>query len=135
MSENVFLDDWRECLRAHYMHVVRNNDFVTLPSLTVVMKNSGFGDSELAELRVRATMHVDDVGADHVPDLHILDTQAEEPTVFAGVDVTAEVPEVPAEALAETIEGEGEIEPEREAEPEEIPPPVDPDLPQQLSLF
>ena len=57
MSENVFADEWHECLRAHYMHVILTNDRVTLPSLSVVMRQAGFNESELAELRVRATMH------------------------------------------------------------------------------
>lgn len=73
MSENIFANEWIECLEAHYVHVIRTKDHVTEPSLTIVMHSAGFSDKQLAELRVRATMHVDDVGADFVPDLHILD--------------------------------------------------------------
>jgi hypothetical protein len=86
MSENVFEREWRECLEAHYMHVVRTDDRVTLPSLTYVMHQAGFDDAQLAELRVRATMHIDDVGADFVPDMNVLDAApppADEPRVFA----------------------------------------------------
>ncbi len=73
MSENIFADEWMECLEAHYTHVIRTQDRVTEPSLTIVMHSAGFSDKQLAELRVRATMHVDDVGADFVPDLSVLD--------------------------------------------------------------
>lgn len=73
MSENIFADEWIDCLEAHYVHVIRTKDRVTEPSLTIVMRSAGFNDKQLAELRVRATMHVDDVGADFVPDLNVLD--------------------------------------------------------------
>lgn len=91
MSENIFVDDWYACMRAHYMHVIRTNDRVTLPSLTVVMKRVGFSESDLAELRVQATMHVDDVGTDFTPDLNILHRE-DEARVFA-VGKTGSAPE------------------------------------------
>ena len=74
MSENIFADEWVECLEAHYMHVIRIKDKVTEPSLSIVMHSAGFSDAQLGELRVRATMHVDDVGEDFVPDLDVLHT-------------------------------------------------------------
>jgi len=78
MSENVFANEWVECLEAHYMHVIRTKDKVTEPSLSIVMHSAGFSDAQLAELRVRATMHIDDVGADFVPDLEVLDAHNHE---------------------------------------------------------
>ena len=122
---NLFADDWHDCLREQYMHVIRQDDHITLNTLTGVMHQVGFSDTELAELRVQATMHVDDVGADFVPDLDIL-----EPTVYAGVDVEDEPDDTPptyAEALEEAAQ-------ESESEPEDEPP-AEPDAPQQLSLF
>ncbi len=100
MSENVFDREWRECLEAHYMHVVRTDDRVTLPSLTYVMHQAGFDDAQLAELRVRATMHVDDVGADFVPDMNVLEAapQGGEARVFAvpdGLPLTGDEPTSP----------------------------------------
>ena len=71
-SRSVFLDEWLRSLREQYKHVVRSNDRVTLPTLTAVMQNVGFGEEELAQLRVEATMHVDDVPPDFKPDLEIL---------------------------------------------------------------
>jgi hypothetical protein len=75
--KNVFEDEWRECLRAHFMHVTRTNDTGTMRSLLTVMNEVGFTEEELRELRVLATAHVDDVAEDFVPDLNIL--QAETP--------------------------------------------------------
>jgi hypothetical protein len=71
---SIFFDEWIRSLREQYKYVVRNNDKVTLPSLTAVLHDVGFTDDELAQLRIEATMHVDDVGADYVPDMQILDT-------------------------------------------------------------
>ncbi len=91
MSQNVFAEEWRDCLRAHYMHVVRTEDHVTLPTLTMVMHQAGFNDSELAELRVRATLRVEQVADDFVPELDVLATAPEDaPYLIA-------VPEMPAE--------------------------------------
>lgn len=73
-QRSIFFDEWIKSLREQYKYVVRNNDQVTLPSLTKVMHDVGFGDDELAQLRVQATMHVDDVGGDFVPDMNVLDT-------------------------------------------------------------
>lgn len=77
-SRSVFFDEWLRSLREQYKHVVRNNDAVTLPTLTAVMQNVGFGEDELAQLRIEATMHVDDIPQDFRPDLQILD-QAQAP--------------------------------------------------------
>ncbi len=71
-SQSVFHEEWLRSLREQYKHVVRNDDRVTIPSLTAVMSKVGFRESELAQLRVEATMHVDEVGKDFSPDLQIL---------------------------------------------------------------
>ncbi len=126
MSENIFADEWVECLEAHYMHVIRINDKVTEPSLSIVMHSAGFSDSQLAELRVRATMHIDDVGADFVPNLDVLEahdhqhaaTEVVEPQIYnipidivsASVEIT---PSVEAELPSESdslLEAEGVLE-------------------------
>ncbi len=70
---SVFFDEWLKSLREQYKYVIRNNDNVTLPSLTKVLHDVGFTDDELAHLRVEATMHIDEVGEDFVPDLQVLD--------------------------------------------------------------
>ena len=75
-QRSVFFEEWIKSLREQYKYVIRNNDQVTLPSLTKVLLDVGFGEGELANLRVEATMHIDDVGADYVPDMNILNTVA-----------------------------------------------------------
>lgn len=72
-SRSVFFDEWLRSLREQYKHVVSSNDRVTLPTLTAVMQNVGFGKEELAQLRLEATMHVDDVAPGFRPDMKILD--------------------------------------------------------------
>lgn len=72
-QRSVFFDEWLSSLRAQYQHVVRVDDKVTLPSLTAVLQQVGFGEGELRQLRLEATLHVDDVAGDFVPDLDILD--------------------------------------------------------------
>lgn len=80
-SSSVFGDAWRECLRAHYKHAVRNNDQVTLKTLKPVLQNKiGFSDSELRQLYVEATMRADEI--DFIPDF---DALAEEPAAPAEV--------------------------------------------------
>ncbi len=72
-SHSVFFDEWLRSLRSQYKQVVRNNDRVTLPTLTAVLQNVGFGEAELTQLRIEATMRADDVAEDFKPDMNILD--------------------------------------------------------------
>lgn len=132
MSENIFGDDWRECLQAHYVHVIRSRDHVTRPTLRVVMQQAGFDESQMAEMEVRATMHVDDAGGDFVPDAEVVRSFAvATPNVEPAEAVIEEVLEVDpmeVEAAFEAVEAEDVIE-------VEAPPDDDQDAPQQLSLF
>lgn len=75
-QQSVFFEEWMRSLREQYKYVVRRQDKVALPSLTAVLHQIGFTDGELAQLRLEATMHRDDVGADYVPDMTILAGQA-----------------------------------------------------------
>ena len=70
---SIFADEWRACLRAQYKHVVRVNDSTTRESLTGIMLEIGFTDSELAELSVEATMRAEDMPDDFLPDMTILE--------------------------------------------------------------
>ncbi len=71
-NPSVFDQEWRDCLRAHYTQVVRNQDTGTERSLHGVMLEAGFREDEIAQLYVQATAHVDDVGADFVPDMGVV---------------------------------------------------------------
>lgn len=52
--ESAFTDEWRECLREHYRHVIRQQDHVTEPSLHQVLIKVGFTESDLEALKVEA---------------------------------------------------------------------------------
>lgn len=138
-AQSVFADEWRECLRAHYMYVQRLGDYVTERTLHGVMTEVGFSEAELKELTVLATMRVEEMDEDFVPDMDIL--AAEEPAVIVPAAVVPEVatPEAAApEAVEEVPEvemDEREIDDEivEEAEPESSE--EDDDSPQQMSMF
>lgn len=99
-NPSVFTEEWRDCLRAHYTQVVRNQDALTERSLHGVMLEAGFRESELNELYVRATAHVDDVGADFVPDMDILEAEPETFSVAVGAAEPVEVEDAVSETEA-----------------------------------
>ena len=72
---SVFTEEWRECLREQYKHVIHINDKNTIVSLTGVMLSAGFREDELAQLRVEATIRTEDMPDDFIPDLEILQDQ------------------------------------------------------------
>ncbi|NWG17771.1 MAG: hypothetical protein HXY41_14180 [Chloroflexi bacterium] len=142
MSENIFADDWRECLRAHYMHVIRTGDRVTEPTLRGVMQEAGFSEAELAELRVLATLRVEDAPEGFAPDLHALDGQPAGQAFYSMPAAADEPPEAEAtfdvEDMAANEEaallGVDAAPPADDDQPDE-PDEPDADSPQQLSLF
>ena len=94
-EKSIFADEWRDCLRAHYMTVVRNNDRITEKTLHGVMFEAGFTEAELTELTVRATMRAEDMDADFVPDLEILEAA---PVVVPGIAIA-----VPQEVIEAAV--------------------------------
>jgi len=143
-GQNIFADEWRDCLRAHYTYVVRLGDHGTERTLRGVMEEVGFSESEVKELYVLATAHVDDVGADFVPDVEML----AEDEAFIAVAVVAptvdaseiDASEIDVPEMVEEVEIEAEVEPvedenvEIEDEVDQDEPPPDPGA-MQLSLF
>ncbi len=128
---SIFADEWRDCLREHYMYVIREHDEVTRPTLTKVMIEAGFTDSELAELRVRATMRADEMPENFVPDLDVLETKIHPvpeipvPEVAVLEELIEDAPPIDEVAVPEVEEAKAEEEIEKD----------DPDAPKQLSLF
>ena len=55
-GKSPFAEDWRECLRAHYAHVVNVGDKRTEKSLTAVLQGIGYSDKELLDWKLYATM-------------------------------------------------------------------------------
>lgn len=138
-KDSIFTDEWRRCLRAHYMDVIQRNDQITLKSLVRVMHDTGFNDDELAELRIRATMRADEMPDDFVPDPRVFQAIAENMLPDEPFSEEAYVEESPADLL-ETVEEVVAEEEVTEALVEELPPvedesEEDADAPAQLSLF
>jgi len=71
MSEgrSIFYENWRDCLRAHYMHVIRTQDRVTEPTLHGVLLRVGFSEDEIKEMAVRARMREVDAAPGDLPRL------------------------------------------------------------------
>lgn len=138
---SVFSDQWRACLREQYKNVFRTNDTVTMESLTSVMFDVGFAEDELAQLRVEATMHIDDLPVDFVPNLDVLDhaevsTQEtpKSPETFQPHPLECQCPACIELNLTPHDEEGQPIVLEEEA-PVVDPHDEDPDAPQQLTMF
>ena len=54
MDKGIFFDEWRACLHAHYMYVVRSGDTVTEPTLRRVLIHAGLDEAELDAMREEA---------------------------------------------------------------------------------
>ena len=78
-SRSPFFAEWIQSLREHYMNVIRTEDTITEQSLIQVMQEVGFSEDEIRELKIRATMHVDEVSEDFVPDVELLKQQRATP--------------------------------------------------------
>jgi len=91
--DNVFREEWLRSLRAQYQHVLQRGDRVALPSLTAVLQDIGFGEDELRQLRLEATLRSEDVAEDFVPDLQILEPRT---ASVAGAGAATESPSPPA---------------------------------------
>lgn len=131
-QSSIFADEWRDCLREHYMYVIRERDEITRPTLTQVMLEAGFSESELAELRVRATMRADKMPEDFVPDMNVLETKNQPVPEIPLAETTAEVLE---EVIEDELLADEVVALEAEQAEEEIIEEDDPDQPKQLSLF
>jgi hypothetical protein len=60
-DRSVFFEEWRACLQAHYIYVLRINDKVTEPTLRGVLLDAGFSEAEIEECRRMAMQSREDV--------------------------------------------------------------------------
>jgi hypothetical protein len=135
---SVFSDDWRDCLREQYKSVVRNDDQVTLPSLTNVMYQVGFTEDELTQLRIQATMRTEDMADGFVPDMPVFQPSVQGNSVEAVAHpLECQCPEcvgvnlAPHDEEGQPLEGDDLLE---FAERQEFEA-DDEDSPTQMSLF
>jgi hypothetical protein len=68
-SKSIFYENWRDCLRAHYMHVIKQGDQVTEPTLHNVLLSVGFTETEIKEMAITAKMRDTDATPDDLPTL------------------------------------------------------------------
>ncbi len=144
MPESIFSEEWRECLRAHYTYVVRNHDQVTERTLRGVMLEAGFSEADVRQLYLLASAHVDDVGADFVPDLEfVAEPETVEPEMPLTPGVSLDSNLIDAESsladAADLIDAEAdsaiESEPNDDDPPDDSPPDPEPDSTQLSSLL
>lgn len=71
MSDNpsIFAEEWRACLRQHYMYVIEHDDHVTEPTLHGVLLRVGFSEDEIKEIAIQAKMRDTDATLDELPGL------------------------------------------------------------------
>jgi len=53
-KRSIFFENWRDCLHAHYLHVLRTHDTVTEPTLRRVLLQTGLSEDELDAIRAEA---------------------------------------------------------------------------------
>jgi len=53
-TQDVFEDEWRACLRAHFFHVIRERDPGNEQSLVTVLLETGFTDEDITVMRAEA---------------------------------------------------------------------------------
>jgi len=144
--ESIFGDEWRRCLKEHYKYVVRQQDKITKDSLTPIMNRFGFGEDDLHQLYLDATIR--DMPQDFVPDMERVISQAEqqaEETTFKTHPAECTCPACMELVLEAGHDEEGQpLEPPEEPEVAQgnlfiVPKPKADDdrdeLPKQLSLF
>ncbi len=68
MSNRIFADDWRDCLREQYKSVIRQQDTRTETTFTAVLYDVGYTQDELTALKFEATLRADDMPDDYVPE-------------------------------------------------------------------
>jgi hypothetical protein len=142
-GKSPFEAEWHESLRAHMMYVYRINDKVTERTLRGVLLQVGFSEDDLREMYVLATAHVDDVGADFIPDPEILalEESNDEPAPFVSIpadsnQAAAGLSQAVDEAVGDDPSGgDSQLEPDSIPDQEEEPPHVVESKPTQISLF
>ena len=53
-DQNLFAEDWANCLRAHYAHVIHEHDDNNEKSLITVLLQTGFTEDDIQEMRAEA---------------------------------------------------------------------------------
>ena len=109
---NIFEEEWRDCLRAHYFHVIKERDTNNEVSLISVLIQTGFTEDDIAAMRAEV--------------LAELDWTPDEPPIESAETAGGEPAEDPVAAQPEPLVQA--TEPESAAPESSEPPPDEPDL-------
>lgn len=150
MSNNIFGDEWRACLREHFKYVVQHDTRTTLESLRVALLQGNppvFTEDELRELYIEATLRAEDLPDGFVPEA-LLDSyeqlQAAAPEVPENpahplecqCPACIELNHIPHDADGQPLDADARAELEEEQRAvRDSDADTDDDAPQQLSLF
>lgn len=83
-TRSIFFDEWQKCLHAHYLHVLRERDAITEPTLRRVLLNTGLTEAELAEMQQHAAGPVHESAG--LPEAVFSDLAADDPAGDVGDD-------------------------------------------------
>lgn len=144
MSKSIFAAEWRRCLEAHYIDVIRRSDKITQQSLIAILHKVGFTEDDLRALYLSATMHQDALPPDFTLDpalLRAVPAPQEEPTFTPHpAECTCPACMEQVDTLRHDDEGqplsaEEQLEKRERLAYEDDTPPPPPDAPIQRSLF
>lgn len=79
VERSPFSDEWRQCQIENYQHMVRSGTPQQRADARAVMLDAGFDEAEVNALYVQATMHMDEVPDDFVPDAAVIEQLRQEP--------------------------------------------------------
>jgi len=77
-SLSPFADDRRDTLIAHFKLVMHSHDPSRRQAVIDLMETEGFSKAELSSLYIEATMRMDEVPDDFVPDITMIEAQREQ---------------------------------------------------------
>ena len=132
-EENLFEQDWRDCLRAHYVHVVSERDVVNEESLITVLRQTGFSDEDITAIRAETAaalgwdMQVDST-AD--PEAEIISDALSD----AAPETISEVLPAPSQQADQSLSTET-VPPAKPIEPVKEDDPPEPESFTQMSMF
>jgi hypothetical protein len=145
MSKSIFAAEWRRCLEAHYIDVIRRGDKITQQSLIAILHQAGFTEDDIRALYVRATMHQDALPPDFALDPAMLRAapapQPAEPTFTPHPAECAcpacmeQVDTLRHDDDGQPLSAEEQLEKRERLAYEDDTPPPPPDAPIQRSLF
>lgn len=73
MPRSPFADDWHAAQEQHFQHILRTGDAGARRDAIALMQQAGYDEAAIQALYIRATMHMDDIPPDFVPDMEVIE--------------------------------------------------------------